>query len=243
MLINKLGIDFFMKYHLKVTTILLISLILVFMSFGFVIAVNHPNNLNNDYNLANHFDDNAKIKPNCTNLYWLDNTHKKQCGQKRFCDVYMYEGLKTFEKLSDCKAALLNLTNSTDKKENYGQCVLKYSKEQNICFKQAEAQYKECNFKIKNNSRPYNMTLNKTQIKEFKKQLELASKECLKARKNSTDTCKINFKESKNLCEPLRCNKNQIFFNNKCIRIDRYCNLSNSSESVNNTNCLNKKIS
>lgn len=223
MFINDSKIDLSMKSHFKVTTILLITLILVFMSSGFVMATNSNNN-------SNH-------KPNCTNLYWLDNTHQEKCEQRRFCDAYMYQGLMTFEKLSDCKTALLNLTNSTNnKKENYGQCVSRVTKLKGTCEKQAETQLKECKLAIKNNSissqlsnKSIHKTLNKTQIKDLKNQIELLNKQCSNAHKNSTEVCKSKFKELKEVCEPLRCNKNQIFVNNKCVEIQKQCNLNSTA--------------
>lgn len=39
----------------------------------------------------------------CETLYWHDDENIS-CGQKEFCGLYMYEGLKTFETLEECKA-------------------------------------------------------------------------------------------------------------------------------------------
>ncbi len=46
--------------------------------------------------------------PNCKKYYWIDDNNKS-CGQKQFCDLYMYLGLRTFETKAECQeAALLN---------------------------------------------------------------------------------------------------------------------------------------
>jgi len=41
----------------------------------------------------------------CKNLWWYDNEHKN-CQQKKFCGMYMYLGLHTFETKEKCEAAL-----------------------------------------------------------------------------------------------------------------------------------------
>ena len=38
----------------------------------------------------------------CNNLYWFDED-SSSCGQKEFCELYMYEGLRTFETLEKCE--------------------------------------------------------------------------------------------------------------------------------------------
>lgn len=41
----------------------------------------------------------------CKNLYWFDNENK-ECEQKEFCGVYLYQGLQTFESKTQCEKAL-----------------------------------------------------------------------------------------------------------------------------------------
>jgi len=41
----------------------------------------------------------------CKFYYWFDDEHKT-CGYKEFCGLYMYEGLRTFDTLEECIAAL-----------------------------------------------------------------------------------------------------------------------------------------
>lgn len=38
----------------------------------------------------------------CKNLYFYDNTIR-ECGYKKFCGTYMYEGLRTFETIKECQ--------------------------------------------------------------------------------------------------------------------------------------------
>jgi len=168
---------------------------------------------------------NIDPKPSCKNLYWLDNNNK-DCSKKKFCGLYMYQGLMTFEKLSDCKKTALNLTNST-KKETYGECVSKATKLKDSCLKQVELELKDCKLQIKNLSKSSNLTLNRTEIARL-------NKECSEEHKNSTEICKSDFKELKDLCEPLRCSKNQIFVAGKCLSFQRQCNSNLSKKNLYN---------
>jgi hypothetical protein len=41
----------------------------------------------------------------CQDLWWYDKDHK-ECSQKKFCGLYMYEGLQTFRQKDACEAQL-----------------------------------------------------------------------------------------------------------------------------------------
>lgn len=41
----------------------------------------------------------------CEEKYWFD-SESTECGYKEFCGMYMYNGLRTFDNLEDCEAAL-----------------------------------------------------------------------------------------------------------------------------------------
>jgi len=44
----------------------------------------------------------------CNTYYWFDDT-TMECAQKEFCGAFMYQGLRTFETLSECEEALAAL--------------------------------------------------------------------------------------------------------------------------------------
>ncbi|MEK6855322.1 MAG: hypothetical protein AABX73_03820 [Nanoarchaeota archaeon] len=48
----------------------------------------------------------------CKNLYWFDNENK-ECGQKEFCGLYVYQGLQTFESKTQCEKSLNPAENKT----------------------------------------------------------------------------------------------------------------------------------
>ncbi|HJX05516.1 MAG TPA: hypothetical protein VJ461_02310, partial [Candidatus Nanoarchaeia archaeon] len=48
---------------------------------------------------------NFETCPGCELLWWFDNEHR-ECSQKDFCGLYMYQGLQTFETKESCLAAL-----------------------------------------------------------------------------------------------------------------------------------------
>lgn len=48
---------------------------------------------------------NSTVNSGCQNFYYFDNANKN-CEQKQFCGMYMYEGLQTFESRDDCQRAL-----------------------------------------------------------------------------------------------------------------------------------------
>ena len=52
----------------------------------------------------------------CKNYYWFDN-QTKDCNNKKFCGLFMYQGLKVFDTRGECVKAL-NLTNSCQTNEN-----------------------------------------------------------------------------------------------------------------------------
>ena len=49
---------------------------------------------------------------NCNNLYWFDNDNKS-CEQKKFCGMYMYQGLQTFESKGQCEKAINSVNNKS----------------------------------------------------------------------------------------------------------------------------------
>ena len=49
----------------------------------------------------------------CRHLYWFDSS-LKECGYKKFCGAYMYNGLHTFVNESDCKTMLQAMKNATN---------------------------------------------------------------------------------------------------------------------------------
>jgi hypothetical protein len=83
--------------------------------------------------------------------------------------------------------------------KNYGQCVSNSTKIENICFKETKIVFNTCRLKaledIKNNS------INKSKYK-------IIIKECQNSFKNNTDTCKDNFKISKENCLIFKCDYN-----------------------------------
>ncbi len=51
----------------------------------------------------------------CSEYYWFDLNHTKECKKKKFCGTFMYQGLRIFDKKEDCITALENMTG-----EEYG---------------------------------------------------------------------------------------------------------------------------
>jgi len=45
---------------------------------------------------------NPNPTPQCSNLYWIDNTNKTCESSKQFCGAYAYLGLQTFSNQQDC---------------------------------------------------------------------------------------------------------------------------------------------
>lgn len=50
---------------------------------------------------------NPNPTPQCSSLYWIDNTNKTCESPKQFCGTFMYYGLQTFSNQQDC----LNVVN------------------------------------------------------------------------------------------------------------------------------------
>jgi len=51
----------------------------------------------------------GQCKPKCNNYYWFDNNNY-DCGYKQFCGEFMYNGLKTFSTVTECRNNLVCTT-------------------------------------------------------------------------------------------------------------------------------------
>jgi hypothetical protein len=90
---------------MKKAGLLIFSLILL---IGFVYAINENagnSESGNPQNIENESGNDDTGNTNCKFLYWFD-SEKKSCGYKKFCGLYMYEGLETFDNFNDCNAAI-----------------------------------------------------------------------------------------------------------------------------------------
>jgi hypothetical protein len=68
-------------------------LILISAIYSVYASVNSVNTKNNSNNL------------DCQNFFYIDNENKN-CEQKEFCGMYMYQGLQTFEDRIECQNAV-----------------------------------------------------------------------------------------------------------------------------------------
>jgi len=59
----------------------------------------------------------VEVEPVCQNLYWFDNDNQ-ECGQKEFCQLYMYSGLRTFETKEECDEAVNEPVNKIKGQKN-----------------------------------------------------------------------------------------------------------------------------
>jgi len=63
-------------------------------------------------------------KHECNNLWWYDNENTSCQEPKQFCDLYMYNGLETFETKEECESSLASKDEFTDwevyRNEEYG---------------------------------------------------------------------------------------------------------------------------
>jgi NAD+--asparagine ADP-ribosyltransferase len=106
-----------------------------------------------------------------------------------------------------------SIHNSNNSKLTYGICVSNITKDKTVCYKKAQLEYKNCGIEIRNLTRTLklnNETINQTEIMSLKK-------ECSTDYKTQLDSCKIKFKEQKDLCNLFKCKENQAWIDNKCV--------------------------
>lgn len=94
----------------------------------------------NKKNITKAYD--GKCADYCKEYYWIDNMNKK-CDKKKFCGLFMYEGLKVFESKRDCLNEVKNMS------KNYcpitAQHIADELRRQQSCVNDSDCTFKEAN--------------------------------------------------------------------------------------------------
>jgi hypothetical protein len=93
-------IEFFSKTNITKIAIVVIFIVAVVLIYASVYST-PPNQITTTTT--------TQDVAGCNNYYWFDDANRV-CGYKKFCGLFMYMGLQTFDTLNECQAALATTT-------------------------------------------------------------------------------------------------------------------------------------